>query len=219
MRTTIGELANSLIEYSNIIEVSNSHEIPFMKVLLGGSSGFAKGYVYIVQTDEHRYSVCDNHDELNGNRMFPSRSKANPFIVEKEIIQMKFGKSDVIFTNEYASVIHNLSVSEFQDHLYVLLNKYKIIKFDTKKLPLHLSREFKNPKIKRIIDLNFSDMKYPNGTLKDFIDIVIKNGKPFNLGNLKARERQEVCSKLQGLGFVLSLDKNVITETKFEKCK
>ena len=169
MRITIGEIANELIEYSNTVDVSIVNGVPFLRARISSSSNFTKCYMYVIQTDEHRYAVCDSHDDMNGERFFPSNELIGPFIKERDIIRLKYGiESTDDFTYGYESVVQNLSYEQFVDHLIRRLYEYGIIKFD----PAHLSDKvsnlgFTNPRLRRYIDNEFADKKHHQGTISE----------------------------------------------------
>lgn len=218
MVITIGDLTNSLLPYANTIEMSIINNTPFIRSLLGSALGFTKLYLYIVQVDEHRYSVCSSSDDTNGNRFFPTGDKTNPFIQERDIIQLKFG-SNGSSSGDYSSLITDLTVDAFFDHLYSLLFEYRIIRINPKIFPDPLSNLFDNQKIKRNIEAEFRSFGRTKGTTKDFIEHVIRYKNKFNLGNLKSREIKEVVSKLKSIGININMSGNMIIDASLEKYK
>lgn len=220
MISTIGELTNGLMEYANIIEMSVVNNLPFIRALLGnGSSGCTKAYVYIVQTDAHRYSVCDIYDDLCGNRYFPTGSKTNPFIQERDIINLKFAINNPEKNGDYSSVVNNLNRSTFFDHLYKLMYSYDIIRIDPKIFSLPLINVFSNPRIKRNIETALSEKKCHNCTIGNFINMTIRDKDSINLVNLKQKESKEIVTGLKSIGITAVIENNTIIQASFEKRK
>lgn len=219
MLTTIGELTNGLMPYCNVIEMSIVNHVPFIRALLGSGSGFTKAYVYIVQTEEHRYSVCDSYDDTGGNRFFPTGNNKYPFIQEKDIICMKFSTKDPEGYGDYSSLVNDLTESSFFDHLYDLLFTYDIITVDPKIFSTPLSHIFTNPRIRRNIEAGFKYMNCHGSSVGDFVNNVIRKGNKFNLGNLRSREVKEVTSKLKSIGIVPTLEGNIIIQASLDRHK
>lgn len=215
MFTTIGELTNGLMEYANIIELSTFKNTPFIRALLGSGNGFTKAYVYIVQLKEHRYAVCDAHDDVCGNRYFPTGLYAKPFIQERDIIHMKY-QTDSMTSGDYLSVVSGLDENGFFRHLMNILYKYDIIRMHPSMLSESLIQFFSNGRIKRNIESTFRDKKC-SGTIEDFVNIVIRDHDSFNIGNLKQKEVKEVISKLKSIGIVSEISGNEIISATLER--
>lgn len=221
MRITIGEIANELIEYSNSVEVNIMNGVPFLRARISSISNFTRCYMYVIQTAEHTYAVCDSHDDLNGERFFPSGEIIKPFILERDIIRLKFGiESSGDFIYGYESVVQDLPYEEFMNHLLKRMHAYEIIKFDPINLSSRISNlGFTNPRLRRCLDNEFTDKKHHKGTISDLIDIVLRQRKKFSLAILKPREMGAVAGKLKDLGiYVIIDDDKCIVDLKFNKC-
>lgn len=219
MFNTSGEITDVLLEYTNVIELSVVNKMPFIRAFISNCYGITKAYVYIIQVEEHRYSICDNYDDVGGNRFFPTGSRINPFVKEKDIIDMKFNTKRKVDDTEYSSVITNLSPPMLFDRLYEILFEYNVITANPKTFPTLLSQIFGNPKIKRSIDNGFKELNCYHGTIGDFVDLVITNRGQFNLGNLKSKELKEVDSKLRSVGIVPLIENNIIIKASLERYK
>lgn len=215
MFTTIGELTNGLMEYINLLEMSTVKDTPFIRALLGSGNGFTKAYVYIVQLMEHRYAVCDNYDDVCGNRYFPTGSYGKPFIQERDIVHMKY-QTDSRLLGDYSTVVSDLDKNGFFRHLLYILYKYNIIRMDPSILSEPLTQSFSNGRIKRNIETTFRDKKC-SGTIEDFINIVIRDQDNFDLGNLKQKEVKEVISKLKTIGIVPEMHDHKIIHASLER--
>lgn len=218
MFTTIGELVNPLMEYTNSMEMSIVNKMPFIRALLGSGTGYTKAYLYIIQTSEHRYSVCDSYDDLSGNRYFPSGSKSIPFIQERDIIRAKFS-SDHTNCGDYSSVVNELTESTFFDHLYRVLFNYDIIRMNPKMFSTPLINIFTSSKIKRNIEATFNDKKCHSETIGEFINMVIKDGKSFNIGNLKPKDSKELIPRFKSIGIIPVIENNIIISATLERHK
>lgn len=217
MFITTGEIVDKLLEYANIIEMTIVNKRPFIRALLGNGSGITKAYVYIIQVEEHQYSICDSYDDIGGNRFFPTGSRKNPFVKEKDIVDKKFNTSRESCIDEYESVLTDLSLSMLFDRIYEILFEYNIIKADPKRFPALLNQLFSNPKIKRAIDIGFEELGCYHGSIGNFVDLVITDKNQFNLGNLKFKELKEVISKLKSIGIVPLIENNVIIKARLER--
>lgn len=215
MFTTIGELTNGLMEYANTMELSTVKNTPFIKALLGSGNGFTKAYIYIVQIVEHQYAVCDAHDDVCGNRYFPTGSYAKPFIQERDIIHMKYQTNSMI-SGDYSTVVSGLDKDGFFRHLLNILYKYDIIRIHPSMLSESMIHLFSNGRIKRNMESTFRDKKC-SGTIEDFINIVIRDHESFNIGSLKQKEIKEVISKLKTIGIVPELSGHEIINATFER--
>lgn len=200
MFTTIGELTNVLIEYTTVMEMSIVNNTPFIRALLGSGNGFTKAYVYIVQLSEHRYAVCDNYDDVCGNRYFPTGSINKPFIQERDIIRMKYPTKSPNMA-DYSTVVSGLNPNDFFNHLLHILHKYDIIRIDPETLSTSMIHMFDNGRVKRNVESSFRNYKC-SGSIGDLINIVVRDQNSFNLGNLKQKEVKEVISRLKTVGII-----------------
>lgn len=215
MFTTIGELTNGLIEYTNLLEMSTVKDTPFIRALLGSGNGFTKAYVYIVQTREHRYAVCDSYDDVCGNRYFPTGSNTKPFVQEKDIVQSKYNTMSST-SGDYSTVVYDLDRNGFYKHMLYLLYKYDIIRINPTTLSEPLAHIFSSGKIRRNVESSFRDNKCL-GSIEDLINIVIRDHNKFNLGNLKQKEVKEVISRLKCIGIIPEIAGNEITKATLER--
>lgn len=219
MKQTIGELVRYILPYANQLEISTVNDIPFMRCILSGRTKMGKSYVYIIQMNEHQYAMCDNDDDLLGERYFPTGNISRPFVTEKDIVSNWFGPQRD--TSTYDMVKINLSVNDVVDNLYNILSYYDIIRFDLKKkydLPIATSMEIGRARLRNAISCIFSEKGKPSGTFRDLVDIVIKNDDKIDLGMLRDRDIQHIKTKMRDYhGIEITIKNNCIVDVIFEK--
>lgn len=214
MRTTIGEIIDIILPYSNSIEMSMVNDTPFIRARLSGKLGFTKSYLYILQTSEHVYSIADSNDDANGERYFPTGSVISPFIKEKEIIQIWNGGYECNKNN----VNNNIKYDDFFIIFYILLWKYEIIKFNPKlfKMPI-IDIKFVSKKVNKLIETGLYEQKCHNFTIHGLFNTLIKDKKQIYLGNIRQREIKDFISKMKQIGIDININKNCITNMSFIK--
>lgn len=222
MRVTIGEIVDRLAEYCNSVDVTVNHGIPFLRARISTSSCYTVCYMYVIQTEEHTYAVADARDDINGNRFFPRGTSEKPFVVEQDVVRSLFGvQSGDGISYKYADVVTGLNANEFMMHLFKRLSYYEIIRFSTKNLTTRVpDMGFTSVRIRRVVEEEFKKYKCHQGTIQDLINIVMVDGNPFSLSNLRSRETSVIVAKLRELGIEISInDSNCITSLKFDKRK
>ena len=209
MRSTIGEIADLLSPFCNLIEMSTVKGFPFLRAFVG-SDGITKCYMYVKQIDEHVYAACDDRDDHHGRRYFPTGSITKPFVIEQELIQSWFSKPDVD-PEYYKSVRNSLTYQEFHGYMYERLLTYGIIRLDQNVRDIQISSmDFTSVKIKRTIDRIMKGHGYRVGTIGDLFDIVVVQQKPLILDGLKSKEVQVLVNKLRCAGVKCIMDGNTI---------
>ena len=149
MQSTIGEIANELLPYSNKIEMNMVNDLPFIKANISGSTGTTKAIFYVIQSELHKYAICDDYNDPL-NRYLPTGNITNPFILEKEIIQRWYNDSS---DNIEINVLHDLDLESFVEYLYERLYHYGIILFNPENKDLKFSElGFNNIKIRNTIE-------------------------------------------------------------------
>lgn len=213
MRTTIGEIIDIILPYSNSIEMSMVNDTPFIRTRLSGKLGFTKAYLYILQTDEHIYSIADSNNDTNGERYFPTGSVISPFIKEKDLIQIWNGGNVNNRNNR-----NNITYDDFFNVFYILLWKYEIIKFNPKLFKmLIINIKFISKKVNRFIENGLLEQKCHNLTIQGLFDTLIKDKKQIHLGNIKQKEIKDFISKMKQIGIDMNINKNYITNMSFIK--
>lgn len=218
MLITIGDIANEIMCYSDSVEVTNVHSIPFIRAPLTNSKGIAKCYIYVIQMEDGRYTTCDIDDEIDESRLFPLGSISEPFVSEKEMIIQWLGHKDATSSCSHYSVRHNLTYTEFIIHFYGVLIQRGVIMDISSNLKRQLnSLGFTNEKIIRTINDEFRKRNCMDQTIGSFIDLVNIEHKPFVLDGLKIRELHCIRAKLRDLGFIASFYDNAINHIVFKK--
>lgn len=220
MKITIGETINELMLYSRNVEMSMSGCFPFIKADIGTTSN-TKAHVYIVQVAEHKYSICDYHDDLHGNRYVPTQNSNKPFIKERYLIQQKFGITIPNYEEE-ESILLNVGYLTFLDHFYSILSKYKIIKAGPKLFNRQISDRVVLPLLPRLskgLETVFKDRKITDPKIKDLITIVKNPSDKFNIRGVKEKDIKELETKFKNIGINLVIQGNVVTDIHFEKIK
>lgn len=218
MNITIGELVNEILPFSPKIEMNiiGGH-IPFLKAYLNnGYGGISKAVIYITQSDENKYSVCtDNNDPLD--KCIPTGDTANPFLSEKEFIHKWFNEQ---YPHISIKIRNGLNLETFKEYFYDILFEYEIIKFDPKnKAERMSSMGFTSSKIRRVLDKSFTDNHCKDNRIKDLIDLVRYQEKPFSLETLRSREVSCVVAKLKNIGLDPTIEKNFITKIDYMRRK
>lgn len=215
MRSTIGEIVDVLLPYSNKVETTMVGGLPFVKAYLSGRNNTTKAIMYIVQMSSHIYSLCDDYDHPIGDNYFATGSTLVPFISEKEIISQWFEN------NKYEKEYHihtNISYNEFIEYTYERLWYYDIIRFNPKNKKIIFSElGFNNIKIRKTIDKSFESNNCNSNTIGDLIELVMKRGKSFSLEGLKQKEINCVFSKLKSIGIISTIKHDMITMISFER--
>lgn len=214
MQSTIGEIANELLPYSNKIEMNMVNDLPFIKANIGGSTGITKAIIYVIQTELHKYAICDDYNDPL-NRYLPTGNITNPFILEKEIIQRWYNDSS---DNIEIKVLHDLDLESFVEYLYERLYHYGIILFNPENKDLKFSElGFNNIKIRNTIEKSFKFNSCESGTIKDLINIINKENKSFSLRGLREREINCIFAKLRSIGIHIVIEDKIITKLYFER--
>lgn len=214
MQSTIGEIANELLPYSNKIEMNMVNDLPFIKANIGGSTGITKAIIYVIQTELHKYAICDDYNDPL-NRYLPTGNITNPFILEKEIIQRWYNDSN---DNIEINVLHDLDFESFVEYLYERLYHYGIILFNPENKDLKFSElGFNNIKIRNTIEKSFKFNSCESGTIKDLINIINKENKSFSLRGLREREINCIFAKLRSIGIHIVIEDKIITKLYFER--
>lgn len=219
MRQTIGELVRYILPYANRLEISTVNDIPFMRCILGGRSKMGKVYVYILQMNEHQYAICDNDDDLLGERYLPTGSVSKPFILEKDLVNNWFNDSQGDLSG-YDRVKTQLTVNDVVDYLHNILSYYSIIRFDLNKYDANIASSIGDGRIKakNAISKIFNEKGRPSGTIRDLIDIVIKNGDKIDLSRLKNTDIQYIKTRMSDCyGIELVIRSDCIIDVIFEK--
>lgn len=217
MKVTIGELSEELLFYSNKIEITSVNDRPFMRVYLGGPHNTTKAIIYIIQTAEHKYSVCDNFDDLLGEKYFPTGSISKPFIKEKELVNELF---PILDSNEESYFINGLNSLTFINYLYNRLYYYNILQFNPNDSKIKISEMgFTSTRIRKGFDQGFKMNNCKSDQIKDLLNVVIKDKKPFNLGMLKNKEFSCIIAKMKDLGLSLKIQKGSIINIEFIRKK
>lgn len=213
MNITIGEIANILLPYTNLIEMNITNDHPFLKAYLNGSGLSTRIYMYVVQTGEHTYAVCDSDDDKNGKRYFPTGSIKRPLMPEKDIVNEWFNGED---KGSDPSVKIGLTNLTFEDYLLERLFEYGILIFDPKDKNVSItSLDFKSLKIRRIVDRAFADNHYRNSNIGNLIDLVMKKHKTITFPQLKEKEIKCIYAKLKDRGLDVTFKDCEIVKVKY----
>lgn len=216
MQSTIGEIANELLPYSNKIEMNMVNDLPFIKANISGSTGTTKAIFYVVQTGIHEYAVCDDYNDPLMKRYLPTGNVSNPFILEKEIIQRWYSTNSD--DDNDINVIKALNLESFIKYLYERLYYYEVIPFNPENKSLRFSElGFNNIKIRNTIEKSFKFNSCESGTINDLINIVCKENKHFSLKGLREREINCVFAKLRSIGIHAVINDKIITKLYFER--
>ena len=184
MKSTIGEVVNEIIQYSNKIEMSIVNELPFIKVYLSGKNNTTKAIMYIIQVGNHVYSICDDYDYPIGERFFPTGNITNPFITEKEIVLGWFNNDSNI--RNIINMKNNITYDSLIEYIYNRLWYYDIIRFNPECRKIKFSElGFTSNKIRNIIDKSFIANNCKNGTIDDLIRLINNESKTFSLYGLR----------------------------------
>lgn len=218
MKSRLGEIANILIPYASIIEMSTVNMIPFLRATLQNSKKISVCTLYITQMDDNLYSICDARDDPFDGKYFPTGSIEHPFTSERELSKSWFLTGNVPKESCSCESAKNLSFPMIIDYLYQRFQYYRLICFrkenyETKVIDL----DFKSDKIKKSITTEFVNKRCEGGTIKDLIDIVNIQGRSFNLEGLRQREFSCVVGKLRDLGLQASTSNNRISYITFER--
>ena len=222
MKITIGEVVNELMPYSRHVEINMAGDFPFIKADIGSNSKCTKAHIYVVQVDEHKYSICDYHDDLHGNRYIPTQSIEKPFVKEKKLIQHKFDIPVHDDDNEEDSVLLNVGYLSFLDHLYTLLSQYGVIRTSPKVLNKQITDRDVLPLIPRAakaLETVFKDRKMSDPKIKDLITIVKNPSDVFSIRGMKEKDVKDLENKFKNIGINLVIQRNTITDIHFEKIK
>ncbi len=219
MKQTIGELVRYVLPYTNKIEISVINDIPFMRCILSRRTKMGTAYLYIIQMSEHQYAVCDNDDDLLGERYFPTGNISEPFVMEKDLIKSWFigAQRD---TSKYDRVKVGLNVDKFIDQFYEILSYYDVIRFDLKNYDVAIATSIGigNGKLRKAISTAFNTKNKPDGTIRDLINIVIKNDDKLDLGQIKDNSIQFIKVRLsECYGIDITVKSNCIVDVLFEK--
>lgn len=216
MQSTIGEVVDQLLPYSNAVETTIVDDMPFVRAYISNASNITRAMVYVVQTGMNEYSVCDTQDEMLGNKLFPTGSISKPFISERSLIKDLFGISDKSSIN----IKSKLSTTGFSKYLIDCLWRYDIIRFNPDSFKIHMSdMGFNNVKLRQVINRSFNENNRRGGTLNDLIDIITIHHKKFNLNPLKEKDIRCISAKLKNIGLIITFDNGYITGVTFERRK
>lgn len=217
MKITIGEILNIVIPFSNNLEVSEAYGSPFMTASISNASGFRKFFIYVKQTADHEYAVCDSIDNNNGNRYYVSKSNEKPFIMERDVIRQQLG-SGPPDPNWYDTVRVGLNKEAFTNHFIDLLIQYDVIRFRRESESIILEdMGIRSDKIKRAIKKAFKDHSYVKGSIQNLLDIVYFKGDRFWMRGCGLKEMQVVSSKLRTIGLLSTIEHDFITSIQFDK--
>lgn len=221
MQISIGEVVNELLPFTNDINVSIMNDVPFLRARISTESAYTRAYLYVVQTAYGKYACADSRDDVNGDRFFPTGGIKHPFIVETDIVRSMFGCTGDDISYKYETVVTDLDLSGFVDHLHYLLNYYEIIRFDPKNLSQKVADlGFTSTRIRRTIEKEFSSKKCHLGTIKDLSDIILRRHERFSLGNLSSKETAVIVAKLKALGVTVKIDpENCFYTISFDRRK
>lgn len=218
LNVTIGELVNEILPFSPKIEMNIINEcIPYVKAYLSSGTGsLSKAIIYIIQTDENQYSVCDNNNDPL-DRYVPSGSITNPFIYEKDAIHRWFNENHQPTS---IRVKEKLNFETFREYFHCILFEYEIIRFDPNERNTRMSSMgFTSAKIRRVLDNSFTESHCKDNRIKDLIDLVKYQEKPFSLQTLRSRETACVVAKLKNIGLDPTIEKNFITKIEYMRRK
>lgn len=215
MRTTIGEIVDIILPYSNIIEMSMINNTPFIRTRLSDKSGFTQAYLYILQTNEHVYSIADDNNDTIGERYFPTGSVISPFVKEKDLIQIWYKGGE---NNNEKIINNNIPYNDFFNIFYTLLWKYEIIKFNPKLFKMPISDiNFASKKVLTFIEKGLYDQKCNNFNIQGLVDTITKYKKQVCLGNIRQKEIKDMIYKMKQIGIDIQVNKNCIVNISFIK--
>lgn len=216
MQSTIGEIVDQLLPYSNSVDSVIINDIPFVRAYISNDSNITRAILYVVQTQLHEYSVCDAPDEILGNRVFPTGSISKPFISESSFINDMFG----IKNNTSINTKNKLSASNFLKYLMDRTWYYDVTRFNPSNFRINMSEMgFNNSKLRHVINRSFSENGRRDGTLEDLMNIVVVQHKKFNLNPLKEKDIRCISAKLKNVGIIITSDNGYITGVTFERRK
>jgi len=209
MRITIGELTNELLPYSKIIDTRLVGTIPFTKAILGDMSGITMGYIYIAQVGEHKYSVADADNEMEGRLYIPTQSKINPLISEEEFARKWIGNNDAEEKDDM--VTKNLDYVEFVKHFHQILLDHQMIKLTQKTLDTPVtSIGLSTLKLSKSLSC-----KSKEALVKDVLYSIKKS--PMKLEGVKEKDVLEIVEKFKHLGVFLNTMEKTLLDFQLEK--
>lgn len=220
MDVTIGEVINKVISFCNICEVNVVYGRPFLRLLIEAPSGITRAYMYVIQTSEHTYAVCDSWSDIHGHKYLPTGTISKPFIRESDLVKQWFDGS----TEDESEFTTNLNLEKFMRYFYERLSFYEIIKFSPSNFDLKMvDMGFTSNKIKNTLSDTFKKKRRSKGTLADLIKLVMEDHKEFDLPTLLPRELSCVKGKLKDLGLEAIIEgesaNSKITHLSFAKRK
>lgn len=203
MELTIGEIINQVLPFSNSCECNIIYGKPFLRILVGGVGLCTRVYMYVIQTGEHKYAVCDSWTDIHGHKYLPTGNVSTPFISEKNKIGRWFGTTE----DDDSEFITNLNLEGFMKYFYKVLYEYDIIKFSPENLDLKMvDMGFTSNKIKNTLTQTFRKKRRSKGTIYDLLRIVMEDNKEFDLPTLLPRELKCVRGKLRDIGLDATLE-------------
>lgn len=210
MKTTIGEVADMVLPFSNVISMSYKNDMPYLIAYIKSFTGITRVHFYVAQTKEHVYSACSSSSY--NNRLIVTGNPSKPFIDEKSSVITDLESTDI--------TTHNLGYNDIKNYFLNILWSNDIIRFDPKSKGMLMSgMGFNNVKIRRIIDQSFVASKHHGKTIGDLLDIVMDEEKHFDLNPLKERDLRCVNAKLRDIGLIPVISNGYITKIDFERRK
>lgn len=212
MITTIGELLDPIMYWSNRIEMSIVYSKPFMKVYIPGLYGTYKLYLYILQYEENKYKLIESDDDINERYIYTGNSE-DPFITEKQMAVSLFDQKRNE-PNKYDDIIN---IESFKEYLIDTLFKYDIIKFQPSSFNKSIVNDmgFNSCKIRRILTSRLKEYHAKNDSVKEFIKIIMDKKQHFDLYPMKPKEVNCIFAMLRNLGLEANIEKNIIISLNY----
>jgi hypothetical protein len=207
MRASIGNIANELWKYSNLIQINTVKDLPFLRAYISGSSGRStKCFIYIIQELSGKYSICSYHNDTNGDKVIATGSYNRPFELEKYS-----GKNiDIADLN----IKKHISFDDVMEYIYSTLYSYNLICFDTSKIVKLSEVLIHKQRVCRILSKILKENNCDE-TIYGLVDMVCIKGIPVVLKNIKSQEIKYLKSQLSKQGLSLCIEDNKITDIKF----
>lgn len=213
MRSTIGEIANIILPFTSMIQISESANRPFLKANIMSGNHFLKFTLYVTQIAEHEYAIIDTNNDINGYHYFANSSISRPFIIEQDMIRSQFSEN----FHWYDRVVSHLDSTTFFQHFLNLLYEYQIISYKTESNDIVLEyMEINSPKIRRAVKKAFKERGVAtNGTIWNLIEIMYEKEETFWLRGLTDREASVIVAKLKSIGLQTTIDRDLLTTLQF----
>lgn len=209
MEITIGNIANELLKYSNLIQINTIKDLPYLRAYLSGTNGKStKCFIYVIQELNGKFSVCDYPNDSNGERIIVTGNFNKPFEMEKNINKNLSDKS--------LHVKKHLSMEEFISYLHEVLSNYGIREYDPDELGTKTLSQIISGKqrLKRIVDRNMRNFNI-QGTISEIIDLVSVKKIPVPLLQIKDYEIKYMKNRFKRLGLDITIENEHITQIDF----